>query len=89
VLCYFQLCSEDYLWWWRPYLTSGSSALYLFLYATFYFFTRLEITKLVSAIFYFGYMLIASYAFFVLTGTIGFFACFLFTRLIYSSVKID
>ncbi|MCD7465609.1 Transmembrane 9 super member 9 [Datura stramonium] len=89
VLCYFQLCSEDYLWWWRSYLTSGSSALYLFLYATFYFFTKLDITKPVSGILYFGYMLIASYAFFVLTGTIGFYACFWFTRLIYSSVKID
>ncbi|KAK1275849.1 hypothetical protein QJS04_geneDACA003845 [Acorus gramineus] len=89
VLCYFQLCSEDYLWWWRAYLTSGSSALYLFLYATFYFFTKLNITKVVSGALYFGYMLIASYAFFVLTGTIGFYACFWFTRLIYSSVKID
>ncbi|XP_042508294.1 transmembrane 9 superfamily member 10-like [Macadamia integrifolia] len=89
VLCYFQLCSEDYLWWWRSYLTSGSSAFYLFLYATFYFFTKLEITKPVSGVLYFGYMLIVSYAFFVLTGTIGFYACFWFTRLIYSSVKID
>ncbi|XP_059637735.1 transmembrane 9 superfamily member 8-like [Cornus florida] len=89
VLCYFQLCSEDYQWWWRSYLTSGSSALYLFLYAAFYFFTKLEITKPVSGMLYFGYMLIVSYAFFVLTGTIGFYACFWFTRLIYSSVKID
>ncbi|GFS38996.1 endomembrane protein 70 protein family [Actinidia rufa] len=89
VLCYFQLCSEDYLWWWRSYLTSGSSALYLSLYAGFYFFTKLEITKPVSGVLYFGYMLIVSYAFFVLTGTIGFYACFWFTRLIYSSVKID
>ncbi|KAI4379863.1 hypothetical protein MLD38_006106 [Melastoma candidum] len=89
VLCYFQLCSEDYLWWWRSYLTSGSSALYLFLYATFYFSTKLEITKFVSGVLYFGYMAIVSYAFFVLTGTIGFYACFWFTRLIYSSVKID
>ncbi|EEC85043.1 hypothetical protein OsI_32361 [Oryza sativa Indica Group] len=89
VLCYFQLCSEDYMWWWRSYLTSGSSALYLFLYAAFYFFTKLQITKLVSGILYFGYMLLASLAFFVLTGTIGFCACFWFTRLIYSSVKID
>ncbi|KAK4757772.1 hypothetical protein SAY87_019073 [Trapa incisa] len=89
VLCYFQLCSEDYLWWWRSYLTSGSSALYLFLYATFYFYTKLEITKLVLAILYFGYVLIISYAFFTFTGTIGFCACFWFTRLIYSSVKID
>lgn len=89
VLCYFQLCSEDYNWWWRAYLTAGSSALYLFLYSVFYFFTKLEITKLVSGILYFGYMLIGSYAFFVLTGTIGFYACFWFVRKIYSSVKID
>ncbi|KAE8677816.1 Transmembrane 9 superfamily member 6 [Hibiscus syriacus] len=45
VICYFQLCSEDYLWWWRSYLTSGSSGLYLFLYSAYYFFTKLEITK--------------------------------------------
>ncbi|XP_068652047.1 transmembrane 9 superfamily member 7-like [Aristolochia californica] len=89
VLCYFQLCSEDYHWWWRAYLTAGSSALYLFLYAIFYYFTKLEITKLVSGFLYFGYMLIVSYAFFVLTGTIGFYACFWFVRKIYSSVKID
>ncbi|XP_078432050.1 transmembrane 9 superfamily member 7-like [Wolffia australiana] len=89
VLCYFQLCSEDYHWWWRAYLTAGSSALYLFLYSAFYFFTKLEITKLVSGVLYFGYMLIVSYAFFVLTGTIGFYACFWFVRKIYSSVKID
>lgn len=89
VLCYFQLCGEDYQWWWRSYLTAGSSAVYLFLYAAFYFFTKLDITKVVSGVLYFGYMLIASYAFFVLTGTIGFCACFWFTRLIYSSVKID
>ncbi|GAB4837801.1 Transmembrane 9 super member 7 [Ancistrocladus abbreviatus] len=89
VLCYFQLCSEDYYWWWRSYLTAGSSALYLFLYSIFYFFTKLEITKLISGILYFGYMLIGSYTFFVLTGTIGFYACFWFVRKIYSSVKID
>ncbi|KAI3727317.1 hypothetical protein L1987_67130 [Smallanthus sonchifolius] len=64
-----QAC-EDYHWWWRAYLTAGSSALYLFLYSVFYF-TKLEITKLVSGILYFGYMSIASYAFFVLMGTIG------------------
>ncbi|CAM8938097.1 unnamed protein product [Rhodiola kirilowii] len=89
VLCYFQLCSEDYQWWWRAYLTAGSSGLYLFLYSIFYFYTKLEITKFVSGILYFGYMLIGSYAFFVLTGTIGFYACFWFVRKIYSSVKID
>ncbi|KAF5745490.1 putative Endosomal P24A protein precursor [Tripterygium wilfordii] len=89
VLCYFQLCSENYHWWWRSYLTAGSFALYLFLYSIFYFFTKMEITKLVSGILYFGYMIIISYAFFTLTGTVGFYACYWFVQKIYSSVKID
>ena len=55
VLVYFQLCGEDYRWWWRSFLTSGSSALYLWGYTCFYFFTKLEITKLVSAAMFFGY----------------------------------
>jgi transmembrane 9 superfamily protein 2/4 len=48
VLCYFQLCSEDYHWWWRSYFTSGSSALYLFAYSVFYFYSKLDITKTVG-----------------------------------------
>ncbi|MFS7917696.1 putative nonaspanin (TM9SF) [Helianthus anomalus] len=88
LLCYIQLCHEDYLWWSRSYLTAGSSAFYLFIYATFYYFTKLNITELVPSVLYFGYMLIACLAIFVLTGTIGFWAGFMFTRLLYSSVKI-
>jgi transmembrane 9 superfamily protein 2/4 len=38
-------CSEDYNWWWRSYFTSGSSALYLFAYSAFYFYSKLDITK--------------------------------------------
>jgi len=87
VLCYFQLCSEDYHWWWRSYLTSGSSALYLFLYSIFYFFTKLEITSPVSVILYFGYTLIMAIIFFVLTGSIGFYSCYFFVRKIYGIIK--
>ncbi|XP_047334711.1 transmembrane 9 superfamily member 7-like [Impatiens glandulifera] len=89
VLCYFQLCSEDYYWWWRSYLTAGSSAFYLFVYSIFYFFSKLQITKMVSGILYFGYMLIGAFTFFILTGTVGFYACFWFVWKIYSSVKIE
>ena len=89
VLCYFQLCSEDYHWWWRSFFTSGSSALYMFLYSAFYFVTKLDISKTVPSIMYFVYMGLLSYAFFILTGTIGFVACYLFVRAIYGSVKID
>jgi transmembrane 9 superfamily protein 2/4 len=89
VLCYFQLCSEDYQWWWRAFFTSGSSALYMFLYSAFYFVTKLDISKTVPSVMYFTYMGLLSYAFFILTGTIGFAACYLFVRAIYGSVKID
>eukprot|EP00798_Chlamydomonas_sp_ICE-L_P013447 gene13447-19305_t len=88
VLCYFQLCSEDYNWQWRAYFTSGSSAVYLFIYSAFYFYSKLDITKTVPMLMYFGYMLIASYGFFCLTGTIGFFACYYFVRTIYGAVKV-
>jgi transmembrane 9 superfamily protein 2/4 len=89
VMCYFQLCSEDYHWWWRSYLTAGASAFYMFLYSVFYFFTRLEIQTFVSKLLYFGYTLIMSLAFFVLTGSIGYYACLFFVRKIYSQVKVD
>eukprot|EP00947_MAST-08B_sp_MAST-8B-sp1_P002743 g2743.t1 len=42
VLVYFQLCGEDYNWWWRSALNSGSSAFYLFAYSAYYFFTKVR-----------------------------------------------
>lgn len=80
---------QDYHWWWRSYLTSGSSAIYLMLYSSFYFYTKLDISKPVPTMLYFGYMFIVSYSFFILTGTIGFVSTFFFVRAIYASVKID
>jgi transmembrane 9 superfamily protein 2/4 len=46
VLCYFQLCAEDYNWWWRSFLTSGSSAIYLFGYGILYFITKVGVVCL-------------------------------------------
>lgn len=89
VMCYFQLCAEDYHWWWRAFLTSGSSAGYMFAYSIFYFFTKLEISKATSTLLYFGYMGIAALVFFLLTGTIGFYACYYFVWKIFSAIKVD
>lgn len=66
VLCYFQLCSEDYHWWWRAYFTSGSAAIYLFGYSAFYFYSKLQISKFVPVLLYFIYMSVISYGFFCL-----------------------
>uniref|UniRef100_UPI00358ED3DD transmembrane 9 superfamily member 2-like n=1 Tax=Myxine glutinosa TaxID=7769 RepID=UPI00358ED3DD len=89
LLCYFHLCAEDYRWWWRAFMTSSFTAVYLFCYAVHYFMSKLLITGLASTILYFGYTLIMVLIFFLFTGTIGFFACFWFVRKIYAVVKVD
>eukprot|EP01089_Gocevia_fonbrunei_P014849 TRINITY_DN4180_c0_g1_i1.p1 TRINITY_DN4180_c0_g1~~TRINITY_DN4180_c0_g1_i1.p1 ORF type:complete len:640 (+),score=123.08 TRINITY_DN4180_c0_g1_i1:102-2021(+) len=89
VMCYFQLCAEDYKWWWRSFLTSGASAFYVFIYSIFYYFSKLEITSFLSGILYFGYTLIMALHFFLLTGTVGFYACSFFVHKIYSAIHVD
>jgi hypothetical protein len=44
--------------------------------------------RFVTGVLYFGYMIIFSYVFFLVTGTIGFLASYWFMRKIYSSVKV-
>jgi transmembrane 9 superfamily protein 2/4 len=89
LMCYFQLCNEDYRWWWRSVLSSGSCAGYVFLYAIWYYATELDLVGFVPSCLYFGYMFMISLAFFVLTGTIGFYSCFWFVNKIYGSIKVD
>ena len=89
VMTYFQLCSEDYNWWWRSFLTSGSSALYLFLYSAVYFHTKLEITQVASAVLFFGYMAMISWCFFLMTGAVGFISSLTFANRIYGAIKVD
>jgi transmembrane 9 superfamily protein 2/4 len=89
VMCYFQLCNEDYQWWWRSYLSAGSSGMYLFLYSVWYFITKLNIEGIVPTVLYFAYMAMVCITFFMLTGSIGFFACLWFVRKIYGAIKVD
>jgi len=88
-LAYFQLTAEDWRWWWRSFLVSGSSAFFVFGYSILYFGTRLYITKSVSIALYFGWMFVASCTFMLWTGTVGSLSTFVFVRAIYGSIKID
>jgi len=89
VMVYFQLCGEDYNWWWRSFIVSGGSAVYVAAYSVFYFFTKLEIDEFVPTLLYFSYTFIMVITFWLLTGTIGFYAAYTFIRKIYAAVKID
>jgi len=89
VMCYFHLCSEDYHWWWRSFLVSGSASIWMFAYATYYFHIELNITKFTPTLLYFGYNYIICFTFFVFTGTMGYIACLVFSRIIYGAIKVD
>lgn len=89
LLCYFHLCAENYHWWWRAFLTAGSSAAYLFIYAIIFYFRRMEVDGTINLVLYVGYTLLMTVLFWLMTGTLGFFGCFAFVRKIYSVVKVD
>ena len=78
VLCYFQLCS-NHRWWWRSFLTPGSTAFYVFAYSVDYF-RRLGADEWFTYVLYFGYMGLICVGLFLLTGTCGFLACLWFTK---------
>ena len=88
VLTYFQLCSEDYHWWWRSFLIPGSTGLYVFLYSLLYF-SRLEAHLAITYCLYFTYMGMIAVGVTLLTGCAGFFACHLFLVKIFGSIKVD
>ena len=55
VMTYFQLCAEDYHWWWRSFIASGGCAIYVFIYSIFYYIT--EVCSLFSC-----YLLLINYS---------------------------
>ncbi|VEL13026.1 unnamed protein product [Protopolystoma xenopodis] len=89
IVVYFQLCHEDYRWWWRTFITSGGSALYVFGYTVFFYLTKLEITEFVPSVIYFGYSLLMVITSWILTGAIGVYAALIFLQKIYAAIKID
>uniref|UniRef100_A0AAF5Q5I7 Transmembrane 9 superfamily member n=1 Tax=Wuchereria bancrofti TaxID=6293 RepID=A0AAF5Q5I7_WUCBA len=89
LLCYFHLCAEDYHWWWQSFLTSGFTAVYLFVYCIHYFMAKLTIIGTVSTMLYFSYTFIIVFMFFLATGAVGFLSAFFFVEKIYGSVKVD
>lgn len=88
-LTYFTLTNENYNWWWRSFFASATSSLYIFGYCVVYFFTRMQIGNFVGCLLYFGYMLVITFTFALLTGSMGFCASFFFVKTIYGSIKID
>jgi len=88
-MTYFQLAVEDHRWWWRSFFCGGSTALFVYAYCFFYYFERSGMFGFMQTSFFFGYMLLASYAAFIMLGTVGFASSLCFVLRIYRSIKCD
>lgn len=89
IYVYFLLGAEDYQWWWKAFILSGSVGGYLYLYSVIYFFTQLEIIKLIPGLLYFSYMSLVSFAVFIMTGTAGLLGTLFFVHWLYSQIKTE
>ncbi|KAL8572570.1 Transmembrane 9 superfamily member 1 [Nucella lapillus] len=88
-LTYFQLATEDYRWWWRSIFSAGTTGLFVLAYATFYYTWRSSMSGFLQGLEFFSFMLLACYVFFLLLGTVSFFASLVFIRYIYVNLKVD
>ena len=89
VSTYFLLNAEDYRWKWSAIMSGGSSALYVFLYSIFYFYTKTSMNGLFQTTFYFGYMLMFSSALFFLGAATAYSGVRFFVSVIYENIKSD
>ncbi|EME81057.1 uncharacterized protein MYCFIDRAFT_204169 [Pseudocercospora fijiensis CIRAD86] len=89
LMIYFLLCSENYHWQWRAFASSGSSAGYVFAYSLLYWARMLSFSSFTGGLLFLGYSILLSFLWFLLSGSIGFFACWVFVHRIYGSLKID
>eukprot|EP01101_Sappina_pedata_P012737 TRINITY_DN890_c0_g1_i1.p1 TRINITY_DN890_c0_g1~~TRINITY_DN890_c0_g1_i1.p1 ORF type:complete len:615 (+),score=254.76 TRINITY_DN890_c0_g1_i1:65-1909(+) len=88
-LTYFQLSMEDHQWWWRSFLSGGSTGIFIYAYSFFYYYYRSKMSGTLQAFFYFGYMFILCLYFFIMLGSVGFYSSFMFIRKIYEHLHVN
>ena len=54
---YFLLNAENYHWQWTAFASAASTAIYVFLYAVYYYYVKTKMTGFFQTSFYFGYTL--------------------------------
>uniref|UniRef100_A0AAX7SZ69 Transmembrane 9 superfamily member n=1 Tax=Astatotilapia calliptera TaxID=8154 RepID=A0AAX7SZ69_ASTCA len=88
-LTYFLLSGEDYQWWWRSVLSTGSTGIFIFVYSVFYYRNRSSMSGLVQSTEFFGYSLLTAMVFSLMLGSVSFWSSLAFIRYIYRSLKMD
>ena len=89
VICYCQLCSEDYKWWWKSFFNTDSTVLYLFCYSLWYLMMKLELVGILPFMVYLTYKGMIALAVGLWCGAVGMLSSLWFCRKIYGAVKVD
>jgi len=58
-------------------------------YAVFYYYKRSNMSGFLQTIQFFGYTMLTCYIFFLMLGTVSFFASLIFVKYIYRYLKMD
>ena len=66
-----------------------STGMFVFLYALFYYYKRSNMSGFLQGLEFFGYTALTCYVFFLMLGTVSFFASLSFVRYIYVNLKMD
>ncbi|KAM6567531.1 hypothetical protein CsatA_026659 [Cannabis sativa] len=82
-----KIVSKDHKWWWRSFVYGGSIGLYVYgLCIHYLLYKRSDMSGSLQLSFFFGYMACICYALFLMFGSVGFLASYLFLRQIYHSL---
>ncbi|KAJ1883584.1 hypothetical protein H4R99_000456 [Coemansia sp. RSA 1722] len=92
IMVWLSLNSGHHRWWWKAFTCGASSAIYIFAYSVFFYFTKLragmpDFVGFVPTLTFFAHSLLISAAYALCTGSMGFFAAYFFVRRIYGMVK--
>ncbi|KAF8454673.1 hypothetical protein BDZ91DRAFT_747299 [Kalaharituber pfeilii] len=89
IVTYFLLSAEDYRWWWRSFAAGAGSAVWVVVYAIWWYWKYLRLKGLVSALVYFAYVLGVAGGLGLVGGAVGWTASWWFVRKIYGATKLD
>ena len=84
VATYVQLCSENYHWWWQSIFTGAGSAVWIYMYCVWFYWTKSHISGFTSGLLFFCYCGMACVVYGLLMGTVGFMTAYTFVRRIYA-----
>ncbi|XP_060216927.1 transmembrane 9 superfamily member 1-like [Lycium barbarum] len=86
---YFLLNAENYYWQWTSFFSAASTAIYVYLYAIYYYHAKTRMFGLFQTSFYFGYTLMFCLGLGILCGAVGYLGSNLFVRRIFRNIKCD